>query len=297
MANQPLAATPPPATASARPVLRVLLVEDSPSDHEIVRDLLTADDRLEFALAHATRLDEALALMRETAFDAVLLDLGLPDSQGVDTFARLHAAAPEVPILVLTASDDAETGASTIRGGAEEYLLKQQAQSTLLSNAVRYTVLRAGVRHERALQVQREERTREMQDMDRLTQAPATTVSARVYSGSPLRENGPGEFNAAVAEYGDLVSAALDRRIHGGEGGGSERLRELGLQIGFMRGGPRDVVEIHTTALRRLTTDTTATKARALMEEGRLMLLELMGNLTSYYRSYYTATTKLGPKI
>lgn len=275
---------PTPPTAPTRPVLRVLLVEDSPSDLLLTRELFSAATGMLFKVEHAGRLQEALERLHAEPFDAVLLDLGLPDSQGVETFVRLHEAAPDVPVLILTALDDDEAGARVIRGGAEEFLVKRQAQNAILRNAVRFTVLRSAVQREREEDRQREEQTRELQGVDRLTHAGGPAVTARIYSGSPLREHAADEFKAAVAEYEDLLGSAVERRLFQSEEGCSERLHELGIQLGFLHAGPRDIIEIHSSALRKQTAGLPPPKARVLLEEGRIMLLELMGHLTNYYR-------------
>ncbi|HVU22680.1 MAG TPA: response regulator [Opitutus sp.] len=273
-----------------RQSIRLLLVEDSPSDLALARELFAESPSVGFELEHASRLVDALHLVGTRAFDAVLLDLGLPDSRGVETFIQLHQQAPDVPILVLTAAEDDEVGEKTLRGGAEDYLVKRQVQANLLRNSVRYAVLRSKVRHAAEEQRQRDEQSREIEGIDRLSTPAATNVTARIYSGSPLRENAPDEFKASVAEYYDLLGLALEQRIFQSGTDCSERLRELALQLGFLRGGPRDVVEIHTTALKKRLRDVPPPKARAFLEEGRIAVLELMGHLTSYYRSFYSVT-------
>jgi DNA-binding response OmpR family regulator len=272
--------------------IRVLIVEDSPSDLILVRELFADVPEVDFDIEHASRLADALRFLKEKQFDVVLLDLGLPDSQGVDTFTKLHREAPNVPILVLTSLDDDTAGVKTIEGGAEDFLVKREAQAALLRNSVRYAVLRANVRRTQEENRQREEQSREIESMDKLSLSPATGVTARIYSGGPLHDNAPAEFKAAVAEYFDLLGLAMEQRIFKVDSDCSGRLRELGLQLGFLRSGPRDVIEIHTTALRKQFEKVSAPKAQAFMEEGRIMLLELMGNLISYYRSFYSTTKR-----
>ncbi|MFX1764985.1 PAS domain-containing protein [Paraburkholderia sp. A3BS-1L] len=125
--------------------LRVLLVEDSPTDALLVREALA--DVPEFApvLVHAEQLSAALAHLRATPFDVVLLDLGLPDSQGLDTFHTLHRQKPETPVLVLTGLADMSAGLLAIQDGAQDYLLKREIQPMLLSRAIRYAIERQRV--------------------------------------------------------------------------------------------------------------------------------------------------------
>lgn len=271
--------------------IRVLLVEDSASDLKLVQEFFASSPEAEFELEHVDRLATAKKRLGETTFDAILLDLGLPDSQGVETFVQLHRQQPGVPVVVLTGLDDHATEERTMRSGAEDYLPKHEIKARLLRNSVRFAVIRSEVRRTEEAEQRAAEQTREMDGISRLAAPAGTSVTARMYSGSPLCEHAPGEFRAAVAEYFDLLEAAFEARLFKTPNDCSERLRGLGLQLGFLRAGPRDVVEIHTVALKKRMADAPGPKARAYLEEGRITVLELMGHLTGYYRGFY-ATTK-----
>jgi signal transduction histidine kinase len=116
--------------------VRTLLVEDNPGDARLLRALLPDG----FALVHVERLADALVAARET--DVVLLDLSLPDSQGLETFRRLHAAVPDVPVLVLTGHDDSEGAVRAVREGAQDWLVKGHVETDLLGRALRYAIER-----------------------------------------------------------------------------------------------------------------------------------------------------------
>lgn len=117
--------------------VRALLVEDNPGDARLLREILPPG----FELHHVNRLDAAMAAVRE-AFDVVLLDLTLPDSTGLETFHRLHALAPEVPVLVLTGLDDEEGAVRAVREGAQDWLVKGRFDGELLARAIRYAIER-----------------------------------------------------------------------------------------------------------------------------------------------------------
>ncbi|MEI8190239.1 MAG: response regulator [candidate division NC10 bacterium] len=126
--------------------LRVLLVEDSPDDTRLVQAVLAKAREPRFELVHVRQLSEALARVTEGRIDVVLLDLNLPDSDGVGTFTRMSAAAPAVPIVVLTASDDTSLITQLLELGVQNYLKKQE-----LCPGVLIGVLRCSVRQNRAL--------------------------------------------------------------------------------------------------------------------------------------------------
>jgi two-component system cell cycle sensor histidine kinase/response regulator CckA len=124
--------------------LSVLLVEDNPADARLVSELLKEATAQTIALTHSTFLEEALGRLRADSFSAVLLDLSLPDSNGLETFRRARASAPHAPIVVLTGFADEETAARAVREGAQDYLVKGQVDGPSLFRSIRYAVERHG---------------------------------------------------------------------------------------------------------------------------------------------------------
>lgn len=115
----------------------VLLVEDNPDDAEILRELL-AEVRAPVRLTTVDSLRAAEPLLARGNIDLILLDLSLPDSQGLATVERALAAAPRIPILVLTGLEDEVLGAAAVHAGAQDYLVKGQADGAGLLRAMRY---------------------------------------------------------------------------------------------------------------------------------------------------------------
>lgn len=120
----------------------VLLVEDNPGDALLVEAILGNASYSAFTVSRAVSLSAALERLQEGGLHAVLLDLGLPDSQGIETFLRLHKSFPEIPVVVLTGVDDEELGMAAVRSGAQEFLVKGQAGAPLLDRALRYAIER-----------------------------------------------------------------------------------------------------------------------------------------------------------
>jgi signal transduction histidine kinase/DNA-binding NarL/FixJ family response regulator len=123
---------------------RILLVEDNPGDARLLREALKEVANYQFELAHVERLSQALVRLRDENFDVVLLDLSLPDGQGLDNLASVRDAAPSVPILVLTGLDDEEIAVRALRVGAQDYLVKGQADGSSVVRAIRYARERKG---------------------------------------------------------------------------------------------------------------------------------------------------------
>ena len=118
--------------------MKVLLVEDNADDADLLRKSLEEVASTLFDLTHVERLEEALKRVREESFDAVLLDLSLPDSQGLDTITRATLTAPSMPIVVLTGLDDENVGLEAVRKGAQDYLVKGKVDGSLVSRVIRY---------------------------------------------------------------------------------------------------------------------------------------------------------------
>ena len=123
--------------------IRILLVEDDPDDVWITRNLLS--DRWDgpYELIHVELLSAAIELCREQEFDVILLDLGLPDSQGLETFFAVSAEATEKPIVVLSGLKDESAAIKAVQAGAQDYLVKGQMDDHLLVRSIRYAIERS----------------------------------------------------------------------------------------------------------------------------------------------------------
>jgi diguanylate cyclase (GGDEF)-like protein len=133
--------TPEAQARSSQPI-RILLVDDDPQEVAQVRDLFASADENEFELADAARLEDALRLLLEERFDVVLLDLGLEESEGLDTLGRARVAAASVPFIVMSAEDDESLALRAHRFGAQDYLVKGTWEPRLVQRTVRHALER-----------------------------------------------------------------------------------------------------------------------------------------------------------
>ncbi len=124
------------------PVINVLLVEDNPADVVFLREALDADALATFEVTAVERLSAALDIIPRRAFDVVLIDLGLPDSQGLATFTRLHRDFPDLPIVILSGLADEALALQTVQAGAQDYLVKSPGCIAVSSRAIRYAIER-----------------------------------------------------------------------------------------------------------------------------------------------------------
>ena len=119
---------------------KILLIEDNPGDTRLIKEFLSETKSAAFELDSVERLSEGL--VRLDGKDAVLLDLALPDSTGIDTFRKLHSEAPFLPIIVLTGNEDDALAFKAVQEGAQDFLIKGQANSQLLARSMRYAIER-----------------------------------------------------------------------------------------------------------------------------------------------------------
>lgn len=121
--------------------LKLLLVEDNPGDARLVEEFL-ADSEIEIQITHVDRLSKVAEVLGREDFSVVLLDLSLPDSQGLETIQSVRQLYPQIPLVVFTGADDTKTALAAIQAGAQEYLVKGQFDEVILERALHYAVER-----------------------------------------------------------------------------------------------------------------------------------------------------------
>jgi ActR/RegA family two-component response regulator len=125
-----------------KPRLQILLVEDNLGDAVYLQRALARADTAHFTVTTAEWLSTALQVAGMSPPDAVLLDLSLPDSQGVDTVVAFLSSFPHLPVLVLTGHDDMPTAINAVRVGAQDYLIKGEIQFRSLERSILYAIER-----------------------------------------------------------------------------------------------------------------------------------------------------------
>lgn len=123
-------------------MIRILLVEDNDVDAHLTQDILAEWSVEQFAITHVTRLSEAFSYLGRERFDAILLDLSLPDGYGLPTLRQVQAANPTIPIIVLSGVSDQTLALQAVQNGAQDYLVKGQGQPELLARSIRYSIER-----------------------------------------------------------------------------------------------------------------------------------------------------------
>jgi serine phosphatase RsbU (regulator of sigma subunit) len=213
-------AASPPSTARPRE-LELLLVEDDDGDALLVADQLGID-LPEGAVERARSIADARAQLAGT-FDCVLLDLHLPDANGLEAVAQIRRYAPAVPLIVLTGVDDGALGVAALDAGAQDYLVKGIVGSGALARAIRYAVARTQVHGaERELILARAQ-AHEMARLERglapspILRADAAWMSARHRAGRSRALLGGDFYDAVQSADGPLRLVIGDVCGHGAD--------------------------------------------------------------------------------
>ena len=156
-------------------LIRVLIIEDNLQDLRLREEMLSEAKTPSFELISSNRLENGLKLLLNNGFDILLLDLSLPDSTGLDTFASVYDQAPEIPVVILSGFDDEEIAIKAVREGAQDYLVKGQVNSLLLSRSISYAIERKLIedeliRHRYYLNELVEKRTEELEETNQCLQ-------------------------------------------------------------------------------------------------------------------------------
>jgi signal transduction histidine kinase len=124
--------------------MNILLIEDSLAEARFLQELLKHSHLKNYHVVHVKRLGEALQQLRQDSplYHVILLDLSLPDSQGLDSLKPLIQNAPKLPIVVLTNTNDEELALEAVRQGAQDYLLKRQVTTEVLVRSLQYAIER-----------------------------------------------------------------------------------------------------------------------------------------------------------
>lgn len=270
---------------------KLLLIEDDDGDIALINELLKESRDYVIEIHTTQTLAAGIETVKKNAFDIVLLDLTLPDSQGLNTFLLFYENA-SIPIIVLSGLEDDELAYQAVCQGAQDYISKNNMDGRLLLRSIRYAIERYRLQAELEQTRYWQQQEQEIKSLARLSGSPKASVTAQIMNKVTLKNNFSQAFKELTTKYSDVMDMAVEQRIYKAQNNIGEQLQLIAEKLGFLKAGPRDVVEIHTTALKAKISHVNYAKAQIYVEEGRMTMLELMGNLLSYYRNYYISFRK-----
>jgi DNA-binding response OmpR family regulator len=267
--------------------IEILLIEDNPGDTELIRQMLEGVSASGFHVVVEKDLSSGLNSLGDGHFDLILLDLGLPDSQGLETLLQVYSQSSAVPIVVLTGRADEDLGTEAVRNGAQDYLVKGDLDRRLLIRSIQYSLDRHRLQEQLQEKRDQERRENDHRSLEEIARSSRPSAIARAYGKIPLKESSSSKFAEIVQRYDRLLEMALEQKEFKVEHNVSGDLKKIAEEIGDLGCTPLDVIEIHATAMESKGREVRGKRLRAFEEEGRLQVLQLMGFLTSFYRRYY----------
>ncbi|MBD3168930.1 MAG: response regulator [candidate division Zixibacteria bacterium] len=266
---------------------KILLVEDNQDDAILFNEMLAELHYFDIDLEHVGDMKSALVSLSKRDFDLILLDLSLPDSWGVNTLFKIHLNAPDIPIVILTGTDDDDTAMEAFKAGAYNYLIKDETNSDSLARTIHYSIERHRILNEIEQKTRQTNRQKEFERLQLLSHPTDCPISAKEFGSEPLSNSLPEIFGELVEECEEILSKALEQQALKIDHQLTDRLKAIANRLGNLKGGPKDVMDIYCLALKNKTNTEPTSKSRAYIEEGRMIVLELMGYLACFYRNFF----------
>ncbi len=211
-ASQAFAQQGGPLSANASKNVRALMIEDNTADARLLREILAEAEQIEFRLTVANSLAEGTANLKRGEFDIVLLDLNLPDSQGLDSVSQLLAEHARTPVVVLTGTESDELGLLAVAAGAQDFLTKDQLNRASAVRTIRFAIERFQALSRQQYEAVRETGEKMQDEIGRLAasldEAGESTGSYRDSLGTLAKELNDGLQSGDVANLIERLSAA-----------------------------------------------------------------------------------------
>ena len=282
----------------ANQVFSILLIEDDETHIEQLKSFLSSSpsfanspskDEFACSLSVVNNIDQAMFSLNEGGYDAIILDLTLPETDEFAGLLEIRRKFVYIPIILKIADQDESLIVRGFQLGANGYIKIKELDRNLLIYALKIAI----ERQQYIQQTSEQQQQKELADLELLANYIQPSITARMFGSSALKDTVPDVFAQLTVTYGEILDRCLEERIFKVEYDISSDLRSLAAKLGFLKASPRDVVALHTKALKEKCDNVNLAKVQAYVEEGRLRLLELMGYLTSYYRKYYIGLNNL----
>lgn len=236
------------------------------------------------AMVKSATFDDFAAALGADTLDLLFVDVQAAGADWPDKIAMLWRQAPDVPLIAILPADEELQAILALQAGAQDCVSELEIEGAGFSQTVRYAIERSRFLVQRDVAHHQRNRDREFGALNAINSQHALTVTRRSFGLVPLQQSAPDEFQQLVERYGGL----LDRALLGTSGRDYDQLDTeldaIANRLGLFGAGPRDAVDLHKAAMTDRLEAELARKNRAYIEEGRLLLIQLMGHLVSHYR-------------
>jgi len=254
----------------------ILVVDDEADSAESVRFALEKSD-FRVAVVHTAEL--AFRFLEREQPDLVLLDVVLPDIPGIEfcKALKLDQRYASIPVVLISGQRvSAEDRIQGIENGAFDYLTRP-FKATELVSALHKAISAARDREDET------SANRELESYQTLSIRPAKET-ASLYNSAPLKKEYPESFQYLLAEYNHLLDESIEIRFFLVENNLRQRLGILAESLGFLKAGAKDIIDLHRQCIMGRLEKATPKEQKVILEESRLMLIELMGYMINHYR-------------
>lgn len=266
--------------------LRKVLLLDTARDADWVDVALASGDSL--CQSEVIRCDAVAAVvdvLQTSPVDLVIVDLSVNLQDGLEAIRRIRDAEPAVPLVVVTNRADDEAGLLAIRAGAQDHIVKGENTGQRLALAVSYAIERSRVLDQIETAKETEAREREFQSLKHLCGPAPLPIAGRSFGSIPLRDRSPQAFLELARQYEHVLVRSPAARSFQHREQIADELNVIADRLGLLNAGPRDVIDVHKMAIAKRLEGLSLGRARAAIEDGRMLLLQLMGYLVSFYRN------------
>ena len=266
--------------------IKLLIVEDDEQDQMIIRELLSGSKRMNYEITLTDCSKKAESLCKDHSFDAILLDLNLVDSQGISTFIKLYNVSESTPIIILTGLQDEDFATKLIGLGAQDYILKQELTKTLIRKSIQYAIERNNLKLKLADVTQQKIMKLDLDNLEKLSEGEKSVITSKLYANLSLQQASKEKFTELVQQLEIIFENHYESIIVESNFNRSEIMKSFAFQLGFFQATPKDVTSIYLAALKELDSKVPNEKMKLLFSEGKMLLIELMGYLVTYYREH-----------
>lgn len=265
---------------------RVLLLDEAGAGAAWIETMLAGgggSGSCEFV--RCASLASAREALATSQFDLICVGCGCSATAGLDAIKAIRGIDASVPIIAITRHVDESLGMLAIQAGAQDYLVEDETNLGRLHRAMDYAIER-GRLLERLEEARSDEATeQEFHRLKSLCGPAPLPVSGNSFGSIPLRKRSPQAFLDMAQRYEDLLERSPAARTFQQRGLIAEELNDIADRLGGLNAGPRDVIDLHKLSIAKRLEGQSMGRARASIEEARMLLLQLMGYLASFYRN------------
>lgn len=276
--------------------IRILVILGSDGVAARLRGLLSdAPVPQRFEVTHCASFSTWLDSLNDGPFDAVIYIEAVKGDGGIAQIVAIRQRMPLTPLFVVTRAEGV-VHLDLVRAGADDLLPTGELASFKLARAILVGIERKR-RESEAIGESRaaylddaagdNAAVKEIADMVSVAGEKPLPVTSKAYLAVDFSEQNPQKFEEFVQTYAKLIDDALDEASHRTTGSYRDALAAFADKIGMLNLGPRDIIDIHKEVIYRKTRNANRTKMQAYINEGRLLLVQLMGNVLTFYRSFF----------